>query len=341
MSPASHHFAQALPQVYQAAISAASCVARIMKDFLVRGEARILGAIASWYVSVAIMALLPTLRVEALAAHGRKEVRSLKAALVHLSHLWPTAATFLRGFQRLAALESVAKDDPPSHVGDANDAIDGNTMQAMQNLPGPSTSDPLPDADRIHGTAWHNYFPFITSNTSGLISHLLAHEDELVMENASWDNDPAFTLQDLFGQIAFGIELKRCKSITPELPGILTTIFDLEVYRSQVANQSFVQHATAGEQGCHFAIDSPLLVPALTLTCPDEILMQLVAVCHELSDYLSLRYDGHDVLFGHLLQPLHHEITIPAQCFKEGAMACKCTAQYSRRSMPSWPMVEY
>jgi len=197
MNPASQQTPQALPQVYQAAISSASCIARILKDLLARGEIRILGAIASWYTSVAIIALLPTLRSERLADHGRKEIRTLKATLVHMSHLWPTAAIFLRGFERLRAFEQLEGEALRTSADD-NDGHGGQQRTRPAHYhSGPSTSDPLPDEDWIHGIDWHSYFPFVTEKTSGLLSELLGQENEFIMGDDFWDDCPAVTLQDL------------------------------------------------------------------------------------------------------------------------------------------------
>ena len=86
----SQHPRQPLPEVYTTAISSASCVARIFKDILARGHIRFLGAIATWYVGVALVALLHTQQIGCLAKNGADDIGTLRTALNELASLWPT-----------------------------------------------------------------------------------------------------------------------------------------------------------------------------------------------------------------------------------------------------------
>ena len=199
MNPSSQHSTQALPQVHTTAISSAACIARIFRDLLARGHIHFLGAIASWYAGVAIIALLPTQRIDRLAKHGREEIGTLKAALVYMSSLWPTATILLRGFERLRAFDKLDGEGLRPSAG--LNAEGHSAQQRAQSDPVPpdaSTCSPLPDENWIHGIDWHSYFPFVTEQTSGLLSEILTQEHETFLDSTFWDDDMAAALQDLF-----------------------------------------------------------------------------------------------------------------------------------------------
>lgn len=199
MNPSSPQSSGALPQVYTTAISAASCISRIFRDLLARGHIRFLGAIGSWYASVAIIALLPTQRIESLAKHGREEMATLKRALVHMSTLWPTASMFLRGFDRVHAFDDLDDGVVGSHSRRSTEGTRG-MQHAQGDHPSPcaSTSSPLPDENWMHGIDWRSYFPFITEDTSDLLSGVLAGEGEIFLGSSFWDTHQSLAFQDFF-----------------------------------------------------------------------------------------------------------------------------------------------
>ena len=116
-----------------------------------------------------------------------------------MSSLWPTAAIFLRGFERLKAFERLEEAELRS-----TDYSNNEEQSARQWGPADSvshdasTSTPLPDENWMHGISWHSYFPFVTEKTSGLLSEILSQEHEILLESTFWDDDPTVTLQDLF-----------------------------------------------------------------------------------------------------------------------------------------------
>ncbi len=187
MNRPSQHPQQPLPEVYTTAISSASCVARIFRDFLARGHLRFLGAIATWYCGVAIVALLHTQRIERLAKRGAEDIRILRATLNELATLWPTAAIFVRGFQRLNAFENlgvVLQTD--------------NRASQEQDVSGQQTSPALSDLNWMHGIDWKSYFPFMTTQTSALASILLEEHQAEFLGDISWLDDPTVQLQNMF-----------------------------------------------------------------------------------------------------------------------------------------------
>ena len=191
MQQPSQHQQQLLPEVYTTAISSASCVARIFKDFLARGHLRFLGAIATWYCGVAIVALLHTQRIERLAKSGAEDIRILRATLNELASLWPSAAIFVRGFERLKAFES---------LGVVHHADDQGARGA--DISGEACSPALSDLNWMHGIDWQSYFPFMTAETSTLARILLAeHHTEFLAGFSGefpWLDDPTLQLQNMF-----------------------------------------------------------------------------------------------------------------------------------------------
>lgn len=182
---------QPMPEVYTTAISSASCVARIFKDFLARGHLRFLGAIATWYCGVAIVALLRTQRIERLAESGAEDIRVLRATLNELASLWPSATIFVRGFERLKAFENLGV---VHHTDDQ--AAQGADVSGTQCAPA------LSDLNWMHGIDWQSYFPFMTAQTSALAGILLAeHQTDFLSEfpgEFPWFDDPTVQLQNMF-----------------------------------------------------------------------------------------------------------------------------------------------
>ena len=200
MNPSSQHSPQILPQVYTTAISAASGITRIFRDLLARGYIRILGAIGTWYASVAIIALLQTQRIDRLAKHGREEIGTLKAALVHMSSLWPTAAIFLQGFERLKVFERLDREEMGSTDHSNNREQSAQQSDSTDPVDSyPSTFSSLPDENWMHGIYWSNYFPFVTERTSGLLFEIFSQEHEILLGDTFWNHDSTVTLQNLFG----------------------------------------------------------------------------------------------------------------------------------------------
>ncbi|KAI9046038.1 transcription factor domain-containing protein [Aspergillus affinis] len=161
-----------LPRAYPAAILAASCIARILKDFLARGRIRYLMGISCWYCGMAMLALLHAQRIPHLAKCAEEDIRVVLLALQQLRIMWPTADIFLQGFERL---RSTAAESPS-----ADEAFD------------------LEDISLIHGIEWTKYFPFVTTRTSGLAQILLNNRQmELPLDQAGLELS-TFEVNDLF-----------------------------------------------------------------------------------------------------------------------------------------------
>jgi len=178
---------QPLPEAYTTAVLASSCVARIFKEFLARGHIRFLGAIACWYVGVAIVALLHTQRIESLAQSGAADIRILRLALDEVAVLWPSATIFVKGFERLQAFEKLGADS-------ANDFLNLQRPKAGED----SVSSALSDFNWLHGIDCQSYFPTVTAQTSKLAGILLAEHQAELWGDTSWLSDPTVQLQNLF-----------------------------------------------------------------------------------------------------------------------------------------------
>ncbi|KAF9889916.1 hypothetical protein FE257_006788 [Aspergillus nanangensis] len=164
---------QPLPRAYPAAILAASCIARILKDCLTRGRVRYLMGISCWYCGMAMLALLHARQIKHLASYAEEDLQIVLLALNELKLMWPTANIFLRGFERLR--------NNPGSSGQEDDLLFD-----------------LEDISTLHGIDWTSYFPFASPHTSALANILLANRQmELPLEQTGLELT-AFDLTDLF-----------------------------------------------------------------------------------------------------------------------------------------------
>ncbi|KPI34410.1 Cutinase transcription factor 1 alpha [Cyphellophora attinorum] len=199
-----------LPQVHTPALIAASTVSRIFKDLLARGQLRFVGAIATWYVGVAIVALLSTQRMPHLFKSGADDIRILRLALKELASLWPTADIFVRGFERLKAFDYLDNNgglpNAISTTGHADQMLDQSSgvsnMSPTNNIIAVGCDSRHTTNNCKNGIDCFSYFPFATGQTSSLIADILASEsgilDFLAEEDFYWLGDPSSTLLDLY-----------------------------------------------------------------------------------------------------------------------------------------------
>lgn len=151
--------AQPLPQASIAAIVAASCTARIFNDYLVRGSVSFLAGQAGWYATIAILALLCARRLEGLTAQAEEDISILRAALKALAKTWHSAQMFERRIDMLMNM-TFHNTDPPLLPAE------------------PALSPSMDELSAIAGINWKEYFPYITPETSPLISTLLAQDNQ-------------------------------------------------------------------------------------------------------------------------------------------------------------------
>ncbi|KAH8682073.1 hypothetical protein BX600DRAFT_447708 [Xylariales sp. PMI_506] len=161
--------AHALPQALPPAILAASCIARILRDILSRGDARFLMPITCWYSGTAFISLLQASRIENLSKDANEAMDILTNAVEQLQQMWASANIIRQGIDRLRSSEGPTI--PGSHIGPGSGAV----------LPPDSArSDPASLAARVEGgpdgmeeSDWVALFPFVTPSTSRIAEFLL------------------------------------------------------------------------------------------------------------------------------------------------------------------------
>lgn len=172
---------RSLPRAYVPAVAAASCVARIFRDYLARGNVRFLMSVAGWICGIATLALLRASRLERLTRHAGEDIKVLVIALKELRVSYPVADMFLQGYERLRAENDSVSDDDDFYI----DVSDPATVNSSSS----STMD------------WMCYFPYLTTQTSGLANALLTKSNDALFLDEAWLGLLPLQLQEPFGQL--------------------------------------------------------------------------------------------------------------------------------------------
>ena len=144
-----------LPQALPPAILAASCVARILRDILVRGNARFLMPITCWYTGMAFIPLLQATRMTDIAQAAENDLAVLMNTCRELEKMWGSAAIISAGFERtrrefLAATSKSFLVESSPH------------------------RRPLPLNANGENFDWTSLFPFVSRDTNTIVSCLLS-----------------------------------------------------------------------------------------------------------------------------------------------------------------------
>ncbi|RMJ19160.1 hypothetical protein BHE90_003703 [Fusarium euwallaceae] len=142
-----------LPQALPPAILAASCIARILRDILSRGNARFLMAITCWYCGTAFIALLQASRIKQFSQEAEEGLDILEQAVGQLQKMWASANVIRQGFERLRSLPRTM-------------------IQSGRPKPATAHGDDLSDEFN-----WILLFPFVTRSTSRIADHLIADKE--------------------------------------------------------------------------------------------------------------------------------------------------------------------
>lgn len=179
--------AHALPQALPPAILAASCIARIFKDTLSRGNTRFLMAISSWYAGTAFTALLQACRISHLSSDANECLDTLVRAVDQLQQMWGTANLIRQGFTRLREQSNTYNKPFESHQPVASVAAAAahlrpppaatSVVYAPVTTPVPVTPFPDPPAVDID-FEWTELFPFVTRATGGIADSLLGDREQ-------------------------------------------------------------------------------------------------------------------------------------------------------------------
>ncbi|VUC31711.1 unnamed protein product [Clonostachys rosea] len=173
-----------LPQALPPAILAASCIARVLRDILSRGNARFLMAITCWYCGTAFIALLQASRIRQFSQEAEEGLDILNQAVGQLQHMWASANVIRQGFERLRALPRTMMHPGRSRVSEHNG----------QNTSGRGASNTSIDFD------WSRLFPFVTRSTSRIADCLLADNEFGTTTTALPSPENAAFHEDLFNR---------------------------------------------------------------------------------------------------------------------------------------------
>ncbi|CAK7203319.1 hypothetical protein SEUCBS139899_006050 [Sporothrix eucalyptigena] len=182
----------ALPEALPPAILAASCIARILRDILSRGNVRYLMAITCWYSGMAFAALVQAAQIPELAAEANEALDVLAQAASQLQTMWASANIIRQGFDRLRgsvggshanAATMIRYRDvqlPVVETGDAASGVGGVAGGTGINRPAdfPPTATTPGAAPGIADTQdldfdWVDFFPFVTPATNKIAEVLL------------------------------------------------------------------------------------------------------------------------------------------------------------------------
>lgn len=189
-----------LPQALPPAILAGSCIARILRDILSRGNARFLMAITCWYSGTAFLALLQGCRIGRLARESEEGLDVLGHAVRQLQHMWGSAKVIGRGFDRLrktrggpaASADHAGGEPRPAGVPRPPNARSSGGGTALPLDPGDARPTPYAAED----FDWTLLFPFVTPSTNGIAECLLADKARGAVPSPTYMNSQ----EDLFNQ---------------------------------------------------------------------------------------------------------------------------------------------
>ncbi|KAJ5212829.1 uncharacterized protein N7498_004475 [Penicillium cinerascens] len=178
---------ESVPTAQIPAIAAASCIARIFKDFLARGSVRFLLTQATWSIALAILALIHARRIDGLAHHAEEDIRVLRTALAQLAPLSYPGKMFCQGIERILDQDHAATGAQACPAPDA-----GNVSQECWQ---PVASASPIDIDE----QWTEFFPYVATDTSPLIANLLASHGTLsTFAEPDWPADILPLLNEVF-----------------------------------------------------------------------------------------------------------------------------------------------
>jgi hypothetical protein len=185
------------------AILAASCIVRILKDILSRGDARFLMAITCWYSGTAFIALLQACRIENLRRDANEGLDVLTNAVEQLQNMWGSANVVRRGFDRLRDSNNNGGAGAGAGAGDDLARLEANVQIPYVNASGSSANVDLNRAaqeaisDIQHQDFdWTQLFPFVTRETSSIAGALLPSTDPGIPTRLPSPED--MILQDTF-----------------------------------------------------------------------------------------------------------------------------------------------
>lgn len=166
-----------LPQALPPAILAASCIARILRDILARGNFRFLMAITCWYTGTAFIPLLQASQFPHMAKEANECLDILERMAEQLKTMWASANVIRMGFQRLrhTTNHTLDRSSALQNAAPANErteqAIEASEPHSLTNNSVNAENNP---EKRIEDFDWTILFPSVSRQTSGIADSLLS-----------------------------------------------------------------------------------------------------------------------------------------------------------------------
>ncbi|KAM3419580.1 hypothetical protein BST61_g2919 [Cercospora zeina] len=185
---------QDTPRAGPAAVAAASCIARIFRDILARGNTRFLMAITSWYCATAFLALLSARKQPHLAAAADTDIETIRTMCGQLKDIWGSSDVIYQGMHRITTSAEFQDSVNPSISTQAANAA---TVQ-------PQASGSVPElstATNNDTLSWKQYFPFATTRTSEVLRIMLENGQQTApesLEASLFSDDLAGDMFDVF-----------------------------------------------------------------------------------------------------------------------------------------------
>lgn len=180
--------AHPLPQALPPAILAASCIARILRDILARGNSRFLMAITCWYTGTAFIPLLQASHFPHLSKDANECLDILERTVEQLNTMWASANVIRGGFQRLRntseetseRVAQLGKQPTETQRAPATSARFSQVSDALLTTGGGSGTLPVQEDE----FDWTTLFPFVTRETSSIADSILTGREQGVITRA-------------------------------------------------------------------------------------------------------------------------------------------------------------
>ena len=140
-----------------ASVVAAGCTARLIGDILLRGCINALPEDASWFITIAITALLHVRPGIALSEHASTDIHVLRAALEHMGQTWSSAKVLATGVNKLIDQRQNLVN---TNSGNLHGTASSGTLQAT------SDTMPLEEAVPVASVVFELWFERV-----GLLNH--------------------------------------------------------------------------------------------------------------------------------------------------------------------------
>lgn len=189
--------AHPLPQALPPAILAASCIARILRDILARGNSRFLMAITCWYTGTAFIPLLQASHFPHLSKDANECLDILERTIDQLHTMWASANVIRGGFQRLRNTSEETSErmaqlgKQPAEAQQLAPATSTSTStgfaqvsDALLSTEGIDHRAPVAPVEEGEEFDWTALFPFVTRETSSIADSILTGREHGVITRA-------------------------------------------------------------------------------------------------------------------------------------------------------------